>query len=57
MEITSKEFPGKIIAWWVTFGILVIFCYDIFDGIDMAFEGYDLFYEYLDCFYYWWYGG
>ena len=35
MDITSKEFPGKLIAWAVMIGAAIIF-YDVF--IDMAYD-------------------
>lgn len=35
MDITSKEFPGKLIAWVIMIGAAIIF-YDVF--IDMAYD-------------------
>ena len=56
MDITSKELPGKIIAWVVMIGAIVIF-YNTF--IDMAHDSLtacELVEDYLDKFWSFWEG-
>lgn len=56
MDITSKEFPGKIIAWAVMIGAAIVF-YDTF--MDMAYDSLtacELVEDYLDQFWSFWEG-
>ena len=57
MDISSKDFPGKIIAWAITIGAIILF-FDVFlNMVDNSLTGFELVEDCLDQFWTFWDGG